>query len=487
MTPKRPRTEVGRGERRSPPEAVPSERRSQPEAAPSEPAEPSPEVRFERVGAGGERLQKVLARAGIASRRAAEALIVAGRVRVNGRVETELGVRVTRQDRVELDGKRLVAEPLVYVVLHKPRGVVCTLKDPEGRPTVGDHLRGVAARVVPVGRLDFHTSGALICTNDGELLERLAHPRHHAPKEYVAKVKGIVDEKGLERLADQIVIDGRPTRPAEVRLLRVEGDKTWITVRLREGKNRQVRRLGEHAGLPVMRLARVSHAGITIDDLRPGEWRHLTLDELKSMQREFGVPRRVRPPDLERSPPPQLERFGPVRRERTASPRGREERGARPYGDGPPRGRDERGARPNREGPPRGRVERGARPYGGLPPRGREERGASPYGKGKASPRGREERAARPSRGGPARGREERATRPSPRGREEQGARPSRGGPPRGREERAARSFGNAPARERTARPNREGPPRPHDERAARPARSRDERPQRGARPPRRR
>jgi 23S rRNA pseudouridine2605 synthase len=378
-------------------------------------------------------------------------------------VESELGVRVTRKDRVELDGKRLVAEPLVYVVLHKPRGVVCTLKDPEGRPTVGEHLRGVSARVVPVGRLDFHTSGALICTNDGELLERLAHPRHHAPKEYVAKVRGVVDEKGLERLADQIVIDGRPTRPAEVRLLRVEGDKTWITVRLREGKNRQVRRLGEHAGLPVMRLARVSHAGITVDDLRPGEWRHLTLDELKSMQREFGVPRRVRPPDLERSPPPELERFGPIRRGRSAQPGGREARGARPHRDGPPRGREERGARP-----PRGREERGARP-----PHGREERGARP-------PHGREERGARPYREGPPRGREERGARPyregPPRGREERGGRPMGGAPPRRREERGARPLRGAAPRERETRPHREGPPR-----------VREERPQRGVRPPRRR
>lgn len=379
MSGKRPRREAGRGERRS-----------SPDVSRDDDAESPAEVRFERVGAGGERLQKVLARAGIASRRAAERLITAGRVRVNGRVESELGVRVTRKDRVELDGKRLVAEPLVYVVLHKPRGVVCTLSDPEGRPTVGEHLRGVGVRVVPVGRLDFHTSGALICTNDGELLERLAHPRHHAPKEYVAKVRGVVDEKGLERLADQIVIDGRPTRPAEVRLLRVEGDKTWLTVRLREGKNRQVRRLGEHAGLPVMRLARVSHAGITVEDLRPGEWRHLTIDELKTLQREFGVPRRVRPPDLERSPPPQLERFGPVRRERPA-PR-REEQAARPLAGRAPRGREERGAR-GFGGASRGREERGARTYGGAP-RGREERGARGFG---GAPRGREERG-RPTR-----------------------------------------------------------------------------------------
>jgi 23S rRNA pseudouridine2605 synthase len=429
MTLKRPRAEAGRGDH-SRPGANAAVTRDEPsdaaaEETADEEAEGSPAVRFDRVGAGGERLQKVLARAGIASRRAAELLITAGRVRVNGRVESELGVRVTRKDRVELDGKRLVAEPLVYVVLHKPRGVVCTLKDPEGRPSVGEHLRGVGARVVPVGRLDFHTSGALICTNDGELLERLAHPRHHAPKEYVAKVRGVVDEKGLARLADQIVIDGRPTRPAEVRLLRVEGDKTWLTVRLREGKNRQVRRLGEHAGLPVMRLARVSHAGITAEDLRPGEWRHLTLDELKQLQRDFGVPRRVRPPDLERSPPPQLDRFGPVRRERSAprreaAPHARDERGARPYGGGAPRAREERGARPYGGGAPRAREERGARPYGGGAPQAREERGARPYGGG--APRAREERGARPRGGG------------APRAREERGARPhAAGGPPRAR------------------------------------------------------
>jgi len=252
--------------------------------------------------AGGERLQKVLARAGIASRRAAEQLIAAGRVRVNGRIESELGVRVDPRARVEVDGRRVIAEPLVYVVLHKPRGVVCTLKDPEGRPTVGEHLRGVSARVVPAGRLDFHTSGALICTNDGEFLAKVAHPRHHVPKEYVAKVQGVVDEAALARMKEQIVIEGRPTRPAEVQVLRVEGDKTWITVRLREGRNRQVRRLGEHAGMPVMRLVRVAHAGITAEGLRPGEWRYLTVDELRELQRQFGVPRKVHAPEPRDAP-----------------------------------------------------------------------------------------------------------------------------------------------------------------------------------------
>jgi 23S rRNA pseudouridine2605 synthase len=247
----------------------------------------------------GERLQKVLARAGVASRRAAEALITAGRVRVDGRVVSELGVRVERRARVEVDGRRVVAEPLIYIVLHKPRGVVCTLKDPEGRPSIAEYLKEVGARVVPVGRLDFHTSGALLCTNDGEFASRLAHPRYHAQKEYVAKVRGVLDESSLERFSERIEIDGKVTRPAAVRLLRVEGDKTWIGVSLEEGKNRQVRRLGEHAGFPVLRLARVAHAGVTAERLRPGQWRHLDADELAELQSRYGVPRRVRP-----APPP---------------------------------------------------------------------------------------------------------------------------------------------------------------------------------------
>ena len=244
-----------------------------------------------------ERLQKVLARAGLASRRAAETLISAGRVRVDGRIEKELGVKVSSRARIEVDGKIIVAEPHVYLVLHKPRGVVCTLKDPEGRPTIADYLKDVGARVVPVGRLDFHTSGALLCTNDGELASHLMHPRYHAIKEYVAKVGGIVDERSIEKFRERIVIDGRATRPAEVTLLRVEEGKSWLSVKLGEGRNRQVRRLGEHAGMPVMRLARVAHAGITAEDLRPGEWRMLTLDELKAMKRQYGVPRRVHTPD----------------------------------------------------------------------------------------------------------------------------------------------------------------------------------------------
>lgn len=246
-----------------------------------------------------ERLQKILARAGVASRRKAEELILAGRVRVDGQVVTELGTRADpRTSRVELDGKRLVAEPLVYGVLHKPRGMVSTLSDPEGRPTVRQLLARTGARVVPIGRLDYHTSGALLFTNDGDFAAKLAHPSTKAPKVYVAKVKGSLDERHLARWCESIEIDGRPTRPADVRVLRDEGDKTWIEITLREGRNRQVRRLGEHAGTPVMRLARISQAGVTSEGLRPGQWRWLTVDELTTLKRTYGVPRKVRPPAL---------------------------------------------------------------------------------------------------------------------------------------------------------------------------------------------
>ena len=264
-------------------------------SADAAPTDPSAEFRRNR---SGERLQKVLARAGIASRRAAESLIVAGRVRVDGQIVSELGVRVSSRARVELDGRKIVAEHFVYLMLHKPRGVVCTLKDPEGRPNVGEYLREVGARVSPVGRLDFHTSGALLCTNDGEFAAKLAHPRYQASKDYVAKVRGVLDETSLARFRESIEIDGRATRPAQVSLLRVEGDKSWIGVTLGEGKNRQVRRLGEHAGFLVMRLVRVSQAGVSAEGLRPGEWRHLTLDELAKVQEVYGVPKRLRPPPL---------------------------------------------------------------------------------------------------------------------------------------------------------------------------------------------
>jgi 23S rRNA pseudouridine2605 synthase len=247
-----------------------------------------------------ERLQRTLARAGVASRRKAEDLIRAGRVRVSGRIVTELGVRVDPAvDRVELDGRALVPERLVYLVLHKPRGVVSTARDPEGRPTVLGCLEGIGVRVVPVGRLDFHTSGVLLLTNDGDFAEVLSHPRTQVPKVYVAKVAGELGDRDLERWRQSIVIDGRATRPADVKRLRTAGGKTWLEITLHEGRNRQIRRLGDTAGFAVMRLSRVAFAGLTVQGLRPGQYRHLTSEERGGLQRSYGVPRRVHTPRVQ--------------------------------------------------------------------------------------------------------------------------------------------------------------------------------------------
>lgn len=242
-----------------------------------------------------ERLQKILARAGVTSRRKAESLISAGRVRVDGKVVTELGTKADpKKTTIELDGKKLEPEALCYGVLHKPRGMLTTLSDPEGRPTARDILKKVGVRVVPVGRLDFNTSGALLFTNDGDFAQAISHAKGRVPKVYAAKIQRPVDETILARWAQSIDIEGKRTRPAAVRILRREGDKTWLEVMIQEGKNRQVKRLGDHAGTPVLRLARLSHAGISAEGLRPGDFRLLTLDELKTLRAAYGVPKKIR-------------------------------------------------------------------------------------------------------------------------------------------------------------------------------------------------
>jgi 23S rRNA pseudouridine2605 synthase len=259
------------------------------------------------------RLQKVLAHAGVASRRAAEELISSGRVRVDGQVVTELGTKVDpRRSRVEVDGRRVVAELLVYIVLHKPRSVVSTMNDPEGRPTVRDLFTNVAGRVYPIGRLDFATSGVLLATNDGDFAEGLMHPRKGVPKTYVIKVQGEMAAKDLDAWRDGVELEDGKTLPAKVKLLRHEGDKTWFQLTITEGRNQQVRRMGDATGFRVMRLARTEFAGIGSEGLRPGEWRYLTADELMTMKADFGVPRRaVTPP---RAPPkPSTEPVRPPR------------------------------------------------------------------------------------------------------------------------------------------------------------------------------
>lgn len=242
-----------------------------------------------------ERLQKIIARSGLTSRRAAEELITAGRVRVNGRIATELGAKADpRKDRIEVDGTRLVAEPPVYIVLHKPRNVVSTMNDPEGRPTVADYVRDVGTRVYPIGRLDFATSGVLLMTNDGDFSHAMLHPRGGVPKTYIVKVHGVMDDEDATVWRKGVELEDGKTLPADVHILRLEGDKTWLEVTLREGRNQQIRRMGEATRFPVMRLARMSFAGVTSEGLLPGKWRLLTVDELLEIRKQFGVPKRVR-------------------------------------------------------------------------------------------------------------------------------------------------------------------------------------------------
>jgi len=364
-----------------------------------------------------ERLQKLLARAGITSRRKAEELIVRGRVSVDGRIVSELGARAdSRKSRIEVDGKRIVAEDLVYGVLHKPRGTVCTLSDPEGRPTIADLLRGVGARVVPVGRLDYHTSGVLLFTNDGDFASALGHAKTGAPKLYVAKVHGPVDERVLARLTESIVIDGRPTRPAEARILRHEGDKAWLEFSLKEGKNRQIRRLGEHAQSPILRLVRTEQAGITVEGLRPGQWRFLSVDEQIKLKKQFGVPARVRRPP---NPAERREATGPggrrpkagapaTRRAKSAAAPARHGKPARPSArhadsDAPPARRGRSDGPPARRGNPDGPPARRGNPDGpparGSRPEGRSARGAKRAAHGDRTAHGERSRRGPPKRG----------------------------------------------------------------------------------------
>jgi 23S rRNA pseudouridine2605 synthase len=224
------------------------------------------------------RLNAYLARAGVASRRGAEELIRAGRVRVNGEV-AGLATFVERTDRVELDGRPLELEPLAYVLLHKPAGVVTTASDPHGRPTVVD-LVELPRRIVPVGRLDADTTGALLLTNDGRLAHRLMHPRYEVDKVYEADVEGEPDEEALRRLAEGLELDDGTTAPAGVRRL----GPSRLELTLHEGRNRQVRRMCEAVGHPVTHLHRREYAGLTLEGVEPGKWRELTPAEVAALR-----------------------------------------------------------------------------------------------------------------------------------------------------------------------------------------------------------
>jgi 23S rRNA pseudouridine2605 synthase len=223
-------------------------------------------------------LNAYLARTGVASRRGADELIKRGRVRVNG-VTAGLNTFVEEGDVVDLDGRLLVPQALAYVLLHKPAGVVTTARDPQGRPTVVDLVKH-ESRVVPVGRLDADTTGALLLTNDGGLAHRLAHPRYEVEKVYQADVEGQPSEDALARLERGVELDDGPTAPARVRRL----GPSRIELSIHEGRKHQVKRMLEAVGHPVVRLHRSRYAGLGLEGVEPGGWRELTEGEVASLQ-----------------------------------------------------------------------------------------------------------------------------------------------------------------------------------------------------------
>ena len=239
----------------------------------------------------GDRLQKILSSAGVASRRAAETLIAQGRVSVNGITVTELGTKADpARDEIRVDGRRVkVAQTLRYLLVSKPRGYVTTRSDPQKRRTIMDLLAGVREYVYPVGRLDYDSEGLLLVTNDGDLAAALTHPRHEVEREYRAVVAGVPDERALQKLARGVVLDGRRTSPAVVKMIaperRERADSAVLLITIREGRNRQVRRMCEAVGHPVQRLTRTRFGPLTAAGLKPGGVRELAPAEVRALKK----------------------------------------------------------------------------------------------------------------------------------------------------------------------------------------------------------
>ncbi len=238
------------------------------------------------------RVQVYLARCGLASRRKAEQLITAGRVRVNGRIVRELGTKVVvGKDKVELDGRLVLPERLVYILLNKPRGVVSAVSDPDGKPTVVDLIRDESARIYPVGRLDIQSEGALLLTNDGGLTSALLHPSRGVPKTYLARVRGRFSEEDLAKLKAGVRLEDGPARPDKARITSVTSSSTWVEMVIHEGRNRIVRRMFEALDKQVARLIRVDFAGLKVDRIKPGSYRRLQADEVAALKKKFPLPK----------------------------------------------------------------------------------------------------------------------------------------------------------------------------------------------------
>jgi 23S rRNA pseudouridine2605 synthase len=241
------------------------------------------------------RIQKILSAAGVASRRTAESLIIQGRVSVNGRMVDALGTRADpERDDIRVDGRRIrAAERKQYLLLNKPRGYVTTRSDPGGRPTVMDLVKGIREYVYPVGRLDYDSEGLLLLTNDGELAARLTHPRHEIERVYEARVRGVPDQRSLDRLKSGVVIEGRKTAPAHVKLAKKieaeSGLQSVLLIGIHEGRRRQVRNMCDAIGHPIVRLRRVRIGPIKDELLKTGHFRHLTPAEVAKLRKAAGL------------------------------------------------------------------------------------------------------------------------------------------------------------------------------------------------------
>ena len=233
-----------------------------------------------------ERLQKILSRYGIASRRQAEQIIVEGRVRVNGNTARLGDCADETEDVIQVDGQRLKKRPdTIYLMLNKPRGYVTTLHDEKGRKSVADLVKDCGQRVYPIGRLDLNSEGLLLLTNDGALANKLMHPKGEVIKKYHVWVNGYGDDT-LKRMSDPIEIDGRNTHPAQVRVLSAKDGAAMLEIQLQDGRNRQIRRLCERAEVSVTRLKRVQEGIVTLGDLPVGKWRYLSEEEITALNIE---------------------------------------------------------------------------------------------------------------------------------------------------------------------------------------------------------
>ena len=248
-----------------------------------------------------ERLQKIIAHAGVASRREAESMIREGRVTVNGRVVTELGSKAeVEKDHVKVDGKLIThKEEHRYIIIYKPKEVMTTVEDPQGRRTVIDLVRGIRERIYPVGRLDYHSEGLVLLTNDGDLAFKVSHPTHGSIKTYHVKVRGVPEERLVDKLRRGITLEGKRTLPCDIERLKTTGKTTdegnsWFEVKLREGRTQQIRKMFQAVGHPVSKLRRVAIGPISDPKLTPGVWRELTRQEVKMLATlKEAKPRRV--------------------------------------------------------------------------------------------------------------------------------------------------------------------------------------------------